>query len=214
MKKSTLTIFSILISCSVFSQITHQLVEINSSSDGQLSGPRFGVTYISEGTTSQVLNRVNQMDSTAYANYSGMETSITTQYGWQFETRFADTGGPVVGLVEWVVLVAGMEKGLFLPSFSSLVGVRGENGFEFATGPNLSGSGLGFVFALGYNYKKGDLNLPINIGFVPNKIGPSGSSGLSDLLNSNDYFDEIREQKTGYRFTVSIGFNLKGGGKR
>ena len=93
-----------------------------------MSGPRFGVSYIGEGSTAQVLNRVQQMDSTEFAAFN-MPNTLTTQYGWQWETRFADTGGPVVGLVEWVAFVAGMEKGLFLPSFSSLVGVRGQSGF-------------------------------------------------------------------------------------
>ena len=176
----------------------------------KLTGPRFGVTYIGVGSTAQVLNRIYKMDSLEYSNYSGPNSSITTQYGWQWETRFADTGGPIVGLVEWVVMVAGMEKGMVLPSFSTLVGIRSDNGFEFATGPNISGSGLGFVFALGYNYRKGDLNLPINISFVPDKIGPSSNSPIADLIDSNDYFDNIKEDKTGFRLTVSVGFNLKG----
>ena len=105
------------------------------------------------------------MDSTEFSTFS-MPTTLTTQYGWQWETRFADTGG-LVGLVEWVAFIAGMEKGLFLPSFSSLVGIRGESGFEFATGPNVSPTGLGFVFALGYNYQKGDLNLPSTLHLSP-----------------------------------------------
>ena len=176
----------------------------------KLTGPRFGVTFIGEGSSSQILNRIHQMDSVSYSEYSGPTTAITTQYGWQWETRFADTGGPVIGLVEWVVLVAGMEKGMFLPSFSSLIGIRSENGFEFATGPNLSGSGLGFVFALGYNYKKGDLNLPINLAFVPNKITNNSNSPLSDILNSDDYFDDIKSDNTGFRITLSVGFNLNG----
>ena len=172
-----------------------------------LSGPRFGITFVGDGSTSQVLNRVHEMDSLTYSEYGGLPTTWTTQYGWQFESRFADTGGPVVGLVEWVVLIAGMEKGLILPSVSSLVGIRGENGFEFATGPNLSPTGLSFVFAAGFNYTKGDLNLPINIAFVPDKMGPK-DSGLADLINSNDYFDNIKMRETGYRLTVSVGFNL------
>lgn len=172
-----------------------------------LSGPRFGFTFVGDGSTSQVLNRVHEMDSLEYAEFGGLPTTWTTQYGWQFESRFADTGGPVVGLVEWVVLVAGMEKGLILPSVSSLVGIRGESGFEFATGPNLSPTGLSFVFAAGFNYTKGDLNLPINIAFVPDKMGPK-DSGVADLINSNDYFSNVRMRETGYRLTVSVGFNL------
>lgn len=178
----------------------------------KLTGPRFGLTYISDGSTSQILNRVHEMDSLEYAESGyadGLPFTWTTQYGWQWETRFADSGGPIVGLVEWVVFVAGMEKGMFLPSFSSLVGVRGEGGFEFATGPNLSASGLGFVFAAGYNIKKGDLNMPINISVVPNKLG-SRNSAAGDVLEVNDYFETIKLRETGLRLTISVGFNLSG----
>ena len=182
----------------------------DNSQVNQMSGPRFGFTYVSEGSGAQFLNRVHEMDSAQYNSEfgNGLPFTYTTQYGWQWETRFADTGGPVVGLVEWVALIGGMEKGLFLPSFSSLVGVRSEKGVEFATGPNLSTSGLGFVFALGYNYTKGDLNLPINIAFVPDKQGPRNSA-LGDVLESTDYFEEIRQRETGFRLTVSVGFNLR-----
>lgn len=172
-----------------------------------LSGPRFGITVVGDGSTSQFLNRVHEMDSLQYSEFGNLPFTWTTQYGWQFETRFADTGGPVVGLVEWVVLVAGMEKGLLLPSVSSLVGVRGESGFEFATGPNLSPTGLSFVFALGFNYTKGDLNMPINIALVPDKMGPR-TSGLDGIVDVNDYFDVVRMRETGYRLTLSVGFNL------
>ena len=176
----------------------------------QMSGPRFGFTYVSEGSSAQFLNRVHEMDSLQYhAEFGGgLPFTYTTQYGWQWESRFADTGGPVVGLVEWVALIGGMEKGLFLPSFSSLVGVRSQKGFEFATGPNLSASGLAFVFAMGYNYTKGDLNLPINIALVPSKQGPRNSV-LGDVLESDDYFDQIKDRDTGFRVTVSVGFNLQ-----
>ena len=145
----------------------------------KLTGPRFGLTYIGDGSTSQVLNRVHEMDSLEYSEFgTGLPFTYTTQYGWQWETetRFADSGVSIVGLVEWVAFVGRMEKGMFLPSFSSLVGVRGEGGFEFATGPNISASGLGFVFAAGYNIRKGDFNLPINISIVPDKQGPKDSS--------------------------------------
>lgn len=172
-----------------------------------LSGPRFGITFVGDGSTSQFLNRVHEMDSLQYSEFGDLPFTWTTQYGWQFETRFADTGGPVVGLVEWIVLVAGMEKGLVLPSLSSLVGVRGESGFEFATGPNLSPTGLSFVFAAGFNYTKGDLNMPINIALVPDKMGPR-TSGLDGIVDVNDYFDVVRMRETGYRLTISVGFNL------
>ena len=81
-------------------------------------------------------------------------------------SRFAD-GYDVTGLVEWILLVGGIEKGLFLPSFSSLVGIRTSSNFDFAFGPNLSLSGVGAVVAIGKNFKVGELNLPVNIAFRP-----------------------------------------------
>ena len=101
----------------------------------QLEGPRFGLSFISDGSTAQMLERKFDMDSAAFA-MDPNGASLTTQYGWQWEKRFADNGGDVVGLVEWVVMVAGMEKGMFLPSLTTMVGVRGKSGFEFGTGPN------------------------------------------------------------------------------
>lgn len=195
---------------SLFSQNNWGInTEPTTSQVNNMSGPRFGVTYVTEGSTAQYLNRMHQMDSTQIAEFGNIPFTTTTQYGWQWETRFADTGGPVVGLVEWIALISGMEKGMFLPSLSSLVGVRGEGGFEFATGPNVSASGLSFIFALGYNYKKGDLNLPINIAFVPNKVSHNSNSAMSDILNATDDFEDVKLNNTGARLTVSIGFNLR-----
>ncbi|MBN32107.1 MAG: hypothetical protein CL845_09005 [Crocinitomicaceae bacterium] len=213
MKNIISSFFALFLLCSASSA---QTLQGNNDSSGAttsdvatLSGPRFGLTFVGDGSTSQFLNRVHEMDSLAFSDFGSLPFTWTTQYGWQFETRFADTGGPVVGLVEWVVMVAGMEKGLILPSLSSLVGVRGESGFEFATGPNLSPSGLSFVFAAGFNYKKGDLNMPINIAFVPDKMGPR-ESGLDGIIDVSDYFDVVKMRETGYRLTISVGFNLSG----
>ena len=63
------------------------------------------------------------------------------------------------------------------------------------------------MFAAGFNYTKGDLNMPINIAFVPDKMGPK-NSGLDGIVDVNDYFDVVRMRETGYRFTISVGFNL------
>lgn len=173
----------------------------------QMSGPRFGFTYISDGSTAQYLNRVHELSAEEYAEAGELPFTWTTQYGWQWESRFADTGGPVVGLVEWVALIGGMEKGMFLPSFSSLVGIRSKGGMEFATGPSVSATGLGFIFAMGYNYQKGDLNLPINIALVPDKQG-SEISNFSQIMGASDDFQDFRLRNTGYRVTLSVGFNL------
>ena len=46
-------------------------------------------------------------------------------------------GKDFVGLIEWIGLVGGIEKGLFLPSVSALMGIRRANGFEIAAGLRL-----------------------------------------------------------------------------
>jgi len=132
----------------------------------KLAGPRIGLTGLTSGEISEDL-----------------ETNFISQYGWQWESRFAD-GHEIAGLVEWVVLVGGMEQGKLLPSVSSLVGVRAGSGFEFAVGPNLSVAGIGMVFSIGQNFTSGNLNLPINLAFVP------GRDGL------------------GSRISIMVGFNM------
>ena len=185
----------------------------------QLEGPRFGLSYISDGSTAQMLERKFDMDSAAFA-MDPNGASFTTQYGWQWEKRFADNGGDVVGLVEWVVMVAGMEKGMFLPSLTTMVGVRGKSGFEFGTGPNLSLSGLGFVFAVGYNVRSGDLNFPVNLSIVPDKITKGTSDTAFEIFDFNRDFtqtdyeqgeevpDNVMDRGTGHRITLSVGFNF------
>ena len=138
----------------------------------RLAGPRVGVTFLTPGFMSEEL-----------------ETSMITQYGWQWESRFADNGD-IAGLVEWVVVVGGMERQMFLPSISSLVGVRTGEGMEYAVGPNLSATGINMVFTIGKNFKSGDLNFPVNLAFVP---------------NGNVWGED---EDSGARISIMVGFNM------
>ena len=127
-----------------------------------MAGPRIGMTIIAAGETADILN---QNDG---------KSAFTTQYGWQWESRFV-SGTEFVGLVEWVLVAGGMEKGKVLPSISSIVGFRNAEGFEMGMGPNLSMGGIGMVFGMGMNFKSGELNLPVNIVIVP----PKNDSGFA-----------------------------------
>ena len=138
----------------------------------RLAGPRVGITFLTPGFMSEEL-----------------ETSMITQYGWQWESRFADNGD-IAGLVEWVVVVGGMERQMFLPSISSLVGVRTGQGMEYAVGPNLSATGINMVFTIGKNFKSGDLNFPVNLAFVP---------------NGNVWGED---EDSGARISIMVGFNM------
>ena len=148
------------------------LLTANAQQIDKLAGPRVGVTYLTPGFMSEEL-----------------ETSIITQYGWQWESRFADNGD-IAGLVEWVVVVGGMEQQMFLPSISSLVGVRTGEGMEYAVGPNLSATGINMVFTIGKNFKSGDLNFPVNLAFVP---------------NGNVWGED---EDSGARISIMVGFNM------
>ena len=144
--------------------------------------------------------------------------AFTTLYGWQWESRFAD-GGNITGIVEWIALVGGMERGMFLPSVSSMVGVRTSGGVEFAVGPNLSFGGIAMVIGAGYNFKFGKLNLPVNIAYVPSMdktytheavydhthLHDSEGNALDPVLKHEEY--EITHP-TGARVSIMVGFNL------
>ena len=156
-------------------------------SQGQIQsmeGPRIGVTLITPGESADYLNQ-----------HTG-NPAFTTQYGWQWESRFA-SGTNTTGLVEWIAVIGGMEHGKFLPSVSSIVGYRTSDGFEMGFGPNLSVSGLGMVVAMGINYKVGELNIPVNIAWVPKKDYERG--GL---------FSSAETVYFGSTYTLLVGFNM------
>ena len=125
-----------------------------------LSGPRFGVTVLSQG----VIDRLKTVDRISVG-------SPVTQFGWQFEKAFKTNGNGLTALNEWVVLVGGLEQGLVLPSVSWLVGIRTRSGFEFGVGPNLTPVGAALAFVEGVTFRTGALNIPVNLAVVPSKSG-------------------------------------------
>jgi hypothetical protein len=188
-----------------------------------LAGPRLGLVYISASPGSTFLNGDLELDDifegrSDYAEVA--QGTLTSLYGWQWESRFAD-GGNVTGIVEWIALVGGMEKGKFLPSVSSMVGARTASGLEFAIGPNLSLGGIAMVFGMGYNFKSGNLNIPVNIAFVPGRkgtfdakydwetnSGPDGEWGTQDDVEEEVQTQAPIDYNTGSRFSITVGFNL------
>lgn len=187
--KAIYTLLILLIPFIVFSQIE------------KLSGPRVGITLISQGSSADYLNEGINFDEDENNGFGNTGLAFTTQYGWQWETRFTDSDEKFIGIVEWVALIAGLEKGMFLPSASSLVGIRTNKGFECALGPNFSLSGVGLAFAIGYNFKSGNLNIPVNLAFVP---GINKSGKYRDInYNAIEY-----SYSTGNRISLLVGFNL------
>lgn len=123
-----------------------------------LSGPRFGVTIL----TGETADRLRDDYDAA---------PVILQFGWQFEWQFFSTDTGPTGVVEVVPLIGGLEKGLFLPSLSALVGLRFLSGFEFGFGPNVSVSGFSIALAVGKTFQSGQLNWPVNFSVVPSQKG-------------------------------------------
>jgi len=188
----------------------------------KLAGPRVGVTMVQAGSLASILRKDVSFFSDdireEWTGSTGKYGAVMSQYGWQWESRFAD-GGNVTGIVEWIALVGGMEKGMFLPSVSSMVGVRTSKGIEFAVGPNLSLGGIAMVIGAGYNFKFGKLNLPVNIAYVPSMDKTYNYEAEYDHTHLHDdegnALDPILESPaysvthpTGARISVMVGFNL------
>jgi hypothetical protein len=125
-----------------------------------LSGPRFGTTFLSSGV-------VNKLRTDGAIDIR----PFVTQFGWQFEKQFYGPRSGPTALTEWVLLVGGMEQGVMLPSVSWLVGMRMGSGTEFAIGPNVTPVGVALAFAAGTTVRKGIVNIPINVAVVPSKSG-------------------------------------------
>ena len=192
----------------------------------KLAGPKVGITMVSAGSLASILRKDVSLFSDdirkEWTGSTGKYGAVMSQYGWQWESRFLD-GGDVVGLVEWIALVGGMEKGMFLPSVSSMVGLRTASGFEFAAGPNLSLGGIAMVIGIGKTLKFGKLNVPVNIAYVPSIDKTYNHSGEyyeefvdpDGIENSGDeYWDGFEDEgysvthPTGARISVMVGFNL------
>ena len=143
----------------------------------RLGGPRTGVTILSQGT----IDKINEAFDTCFdVSCQGDLTidgsvPLVTQFGWQFENRIFQSSEGLTGLTEWVVLVGGAERGLFLPSLTFLAGLRAPGGFEVGVGPNLSLGGAAYALAVGHSYQNGEVNIPVNMALVFGDGGPRAS---------------------------------------
>ena len=158
------------------------------------NGPRFGVTYLAPGVVERINDAIGPNDD----GEDRFNTPLTTQFGWQFEIPTFQADNGLTGVVEAVPLIGGLERGLFLPTFTFIAGVRTPSGFEVGVGPNLSLTGLASVessssesgiaaslaIVAGKSIDVGGANVPINAAIA---LGESGSriSLLIGLTTSN-----------------------------
>jgi hypothetical protein len=123
------------------------------------SGPRFGFTYLPGAVVDSL--KAHNIDV----------GSTISQFGWQLEHEIHVTAeGPMV-LNEWVFLAGGLEKGVFLPSATWLVGARGRSGNEIGFGPNVSVAGVGLAIAAGVTVHNGGLHFPMNVAAASSRGG-------------------------------------------
>lgn len=167
----------------------------------RFGGPRIGLTYISPGTT------------TDYLSSEGKQPMIT-QFGWQFEGRLFTVEGNTQGIIEFIPMIGGVEQGMFIPSASLLIGIRGgeKRMFEFAMGPNFAVTRdykrdvtvqTGVVIAFGTSFKHGNINFPVNLAFVPS-IGSK-----HDIYDPTTNTSTKQSFQTGCRVSLVIGFNSR-----
>ena len=132
-----------------------------------LSGPRFGMTYIMG--SGDLKQRLETKDM----------GRAMSQFGWHFERQVIPEGGGPQLVVQAVPLVAGVEYGKFIPSATLALGIRFMNGIEFGLGPNVMVTGTkkddvaktALVIALGKSINYGGVSIPINVAYASNPEG-------------------------------------------
>jgi len=130
----------------------------------KLSGPRFGFTVFTGAVAD-------------YRQAQGLEP-VMSQFGWQFETRMISTTEGNQALMEWLILLGGLEQDEKSLSVAWLAGYRMANGLEFGVGPNFnanlgdSQTNTSMVVAAGATLPFGQLYIPVNFALAVSDGGP------------------------------------------
>ena len=131
-----------------------------------LSGPRFGFTAFTG-------------DVATYRQAIGKQP-IMSQFGWQFETQIVSTDSGNQALMEWIMLLGGLEQSERNLSLSWMAGYRLPTGIELGVGPNVSvrpdngdiASTTSMVMAIGATMPFGELYVPANLAVAFAEGGP------------------------------------------
>jgi len=103
---------------------------------------------------------------------------IMSQFGWQFETQVVSLTGGHQALLEWIILLGGLEQNENNASLAWLAGYRLANGLEFGVGPSFSANfsqdvtNSSMVVAGGATLPFGDLYIPMNMAVAFSDGGP------------------------------------------
>lgn len=86
-------------------------------------------------------------------------------FGYHSDTELVNETG-INPVLQGNVLIGGMEQAKFLPPATLAFGVRHTSGFEAWTGPNVSVSGFGIIFSVGYIIEAGGISYPLNLSYA------------------------------------------------
>jgi len=136
----------------------------------RLNGPRFGFTVFT-GDVARFRQEVQN------------KQPLISQFGWQFETQIVSTQSGNQALMEWIILLGGLEQSERNLSLSWMAGYRLPNGLELGVGPNISvrpaedpektiASTTSMVVAGGATLPFGELYVPLNLAVAFAEGGP------------------------------------------
>jgi hypothetical protein len=140
----------------------------------KLNGPRFGFTVFTG-------------DVAEYRQAQGLEP-IMSQFGWQFETQMVSTTEGNQALMEWLLLLGGLEQDETSLSIAWLAGYRLANGLELGVGPNSNANfkesmtNTSMVLAAGATLPFGELYVPVNFAVSLSDGGPRITSLLGWIV--------------------------------
>lgn len=119
-----------------------------------LSGPRLGVTYVTNG---KLLDELEENDL----------GPVLSQFGWHLEYQIKPSGAAPSFVIEFIPMIAGVEYGKFIPNASLAMGIRLPNGLEFGMGPTVSAGKdtayAALLLAVGKTFNYNGVHLPINL---------------------------------------------------
>ncbi len=74
-------------------------------------------------------------------------------------------------LGDLIPLLGGIDQDTLIPSLTGVMGIRTPNGYEIHVGPNITPLGTAFTYVLGMTFYYADLNIPVNLAFIPTEEG-------------------------------------------
>ncbi len=93
------------------------------------------------------------------------------QFGYQKEHLISNTNEKGEFYFANILLFGGLEKNLFFPSWTGLIGLRTNSNFQFGIGPNISLAGISLTLSGGKNFEWGNANVPLDLAVIFSKNG-------------------------------------------